>query len=372
MSLNRFCLRAFLCVLCAFSAGAQSVSLAGLDIRTYGWLEDDYDPAGIAEGTVAGRFVPADWIRFKASAAFLSYDAIAFMHPSPEKNEPGILAFTGASVNLPELYGSPLNFSAFTGLFDDPAGDSLSRDLLKTRINEPEFLSMPVGRGFRSETWIQGTGLAMTANPLKSASCIGLYAYWNTLTGDDSAMTGDIRFARSDDLYRVNLFAGYTSGQSDPTQLMRGGLSSVLISPAGNELYVGAGLRATKPDADKIAKDLYFVFENRLIGESADLSFAFFSAPSEYGGNAGTYLGLNALAGFGNLRRSGIRGGVSLLASVDPAQPKEITPFTFSVSPFCGIMIGDFLLNMTIVINPLLLDDPETMGQIQIGFKAVL
>lgn len=371
MSLKRHCLRAFFFG-CAIFAGAQSVSLAGFDVKTYGWLEEDYDPAATAGGTLSGRFVPVNWLRFKAGASFLAYDAINFLHPSPQKNVPGILAFSGASVSLPEFYDSPLNFTAFTGIYDDPASDSLLRDLLKTEIREPEFLSMPTGNGFHGETEIQGTGLAMTANPMKSGSCLGLYAYWNSLTGDDSALTGDIRFARVDDLYRVNLFTGFTIGLSDATQRLRGGVSSILVSPSGNELYIGAGLRATKPVFNRFADNLYFIFEPRLVRDNADLSFAFFSAPSGTEGYESTYLGLNTLAGFGNLKRSGIRGGFSVLASIDPAQPKTVTPFTFSISPFCSMMVRDFLLNLTIVINPLLLDDPETMGLIQLGIKAVL
>lgn len=372
MSLKRYCLRAFFCVFCAIAAGAQGVSLAGFDVRTYGWLEDDYEPAAVADGSIAGRFVPADWIRFRASAAFLAYDAIDFLHPSPDKNIPAIVAFTGASVALPSFFDSPLNFAVFTGLFDDPASDSLLRDLLKTSIAEPEFLSMPTGNGLRSETWIQGTGMAMTANPGKSGSCVGMYAYWNTLTGDDSTLTGDIRFARADELYRVNLFTGGTVNLGDATQKVRAGVSSILISPAGNELYFGAGLRASKPNVNHFADNLFFVFEPRLVRENADLSFAFFSAPSGLEEAEGTFLGLNALAGFGNLSRSGIRGGVSVLTSFDPANPASVTPFSFSLSPFCSIMVRDFLLNLTIVVNPLLLDDPEKMGQIQLHFKAVL
>ena len=64
-----------------------------------------------------------------------------------------------------------------------------------------------------------------------------------------------------------------------------------------------------------IDRNLYFLFEPRIFWNHADLALSFFSTPS---GTDSTFLGANILAGFGNLRKSGMRGGLSLLGCIDP------------------------------------------------------
>jgi hypothetical protein len=379
--------------LCAASLGAQQFSLTGLHLESAGHFEPDANyPTIMTAGSISGRFVPVDFLRFKAGASFLTLDTATFVHPSSEKNVPGVLTFDGASVTSPNLLSSGVNISVFSGTFEDPASDTLLRELLKVEIAEPEFLDMPAGRAFASDTWINGVGLAATGTPGNGNAIAGLYAYWNTLKGNDSLSTCDLRLGIAGDLLRANAFAGFSSRFAATDNYFRGGFSSILVSQSGGEIYAEAGVRKTKAGASELSRSLYFLFEPRLVGENADVAFTFFSVPlrtdasgtasgsaltgtsltSTTEGSENTYLGSNILVGFGNLKKSRIRGGFSVLGCIDPLQPKSVSPVSFSVSPFCSVMIDDFRLNMTVVINPLLLDNPAEMGEIQISLKAVL
>lgn len=380
-------------ILCAASLGAQQFSLTGLHLESAGHLESDSSyPSFVTQGGLSGRFVPADFLRLKAGVSFLTTDTGKFVHPSSEKNVPGILSFDGASATSPNMLSSGVDFSVFSGIFEDPASDTLLKELLKVEIEEPEFLDMPAGRAFSSDTWINGVGIAATGTPGNRNMIAGLYAYWNSLTGNESLTTCDLRLGLAGDLLRFNAFAGYSSGFATTGNYFRGGFSSILVSQSGGEIYAEAGVRKTKAGSSELARSVYFLFEPRLIGENADVAFTFFSVPvrtdttgtssnstytglttdSAATGSENTYLGSNILVGFGNLKKSRIRGGFSVLGCIDPKQPKSVTPMSFSVSPFCSVKIDDFRLNVTLVINPLLLDHPAEMGEIQISLKAVL
>lgn len=380
-------------IACAASLGAQQFSLTGLHLESAGHLDSDTSyPTFVTQGGLSGRFVPVDFLRFKAGVSFLTTDTGKFVHPSSEKNEPGTLTFDGASVTSPNLLSSGVNLSVFSGTFEDPASDTLLRELLKVEITEPEFLDMPAGRTFSSDTWINGVGFATTGTPWNGNTVAGLYAYWNTIKGNGSLSTCDLRLGMAGNLLRINAFAGYSSRFVTADNYFRGGFSSILVSQSGGEIYAEAGVRKTEMGANQLARSLYFLFEPRLIGENSDVAFTFFSVPirtdatgtasgsastgvtsgTTTDGTDNTYLGANILVGFGNLKKSHFRGGFSVLGCVDPKQPKSVTPMSFSVSPFCTIMVDDFRLNLTLVINPLLLDNAAEMGEIQISLKAVL
>ena len=392
MSLRTACTY-LIATLCAASLGAQQFSLTGLNLESSGHLDSDTSyPTIVTAGRLSGRFVPVDFLRFRAGVSFLTADTGKFVHPSSEKNVPGVLTFDGASVMTPNLLSSGIDLSVFSGTFEDPASDTLLRELLKVEIAEPEFLDMPAGRAFASDTWINGIGCAATGTPGNGNAVAGIYAYWNTLKGTESLSTCDLRLGLAGDLLRMNAFAGYSSRFTATDNYFRGGFSSILVSQSGGEIYAEAGVRKTKTGSSQLARSLYFLFEPRLVGENADVAFTFFSVPlrtdatgtasgsaltgtavtATATGSENTYLGSNILVGFGNLKKSRIRGGFSVLGCIDPQQPKSVTPMSFSISPFCSVMISDFRLNMTVVINPLLLDKPAEMGEIQISLKAVL
>ena len=188
---------------------AQAVSLADLQMYSVGYIDKDIDhPLFISAGNLAGRFVPANWIRFQAGVSFLSMDSLYFLHPAPEKNTPASLKFNGVSVEAPEILGNPVNFTAFTGTFDDPASGSLLRSLLKYELSAPEFYGMPAGQTFATDTWINGTGIAVTGVPANKNMVLGFYGYWNTLTGSNTELTADLRFGKTGELLSFNAFGG--------------------------------------------------------------------------------------------------------------------------------------------------------------------
>jgi len=208
MSFRKFFLGLTISALSA-TLGAQAISLADLQVSSVGYIDKNIDhPLFVTAGDLTGRFVPANWIRFKAGVTFLSSDSLYFLHPAPEKNVQGSVKFNGASIEAPKLNGSLINLTAFTGIYDDPASGSLLRSLFKYELSAPEFYGMPAGKTFATDTWIEGTGIAVTGVPGNKDMVLGFYGYWNTLTGKDTELTTDLRFGKTGELLSFNAFGG--------------------------------------------------------------------------------------------------------------------------------------------------------------------
>ncbi len=357
---------------------AQSVSLADFSLETTGLIPEGKSiPLFFSSGTIAGRFVPVSWLRFQAQASLEIPDTAHFFHPLPESNESGTLSFDGASLLFPSVFHSPLNVSVFSGYYDDPASLSLLRDLLKVHIPAPEFFSKPAGKVFSTEKRITGTGIAMTSLPGNRNMAAGMYGYWNLKTNSDALSSFDLRFGSVTDSLQFNAFTGISFEMLNSTATMRGGLTAIFDSGSGNILYAEMGIRRYSFGASDNDRNLYLLFEPRIQWGKADFAFSFFSSPVFVTGSSdrvtagGTYLGMNLLAGFGNLRADKMRGGISLLTSLNPENPGTITPFSFSISPFYSMLLSDFLFEVTTVIKPLLYNDPYSMAEVMISFKAV-
>jgi hypothetical protein len=357
-------------LLLAAGLTAQSLSIAEFEMEASGYQDADTgNPVLETDGVLAGRFAPVNTIVFSAKASFMINDTAHFLHPSPDFRQPGSVSFDGASVLLPYLLGNFVDLAVFTGDYDDPASGTLLRSLLKKDLPEPEFFDMPAGSVFSSDTGIAGTGIALTAAPGNRNYVTGLYMYWNAATGSDAAATGDFCLGSTGPFCTYNAFIGASSNLSEPDMTLRGGATSLFTPPGGNDLYLEFGTRSYTPGETHLDRTLYMLFEPRIHWARSDLFLSFFSAPIEE--TDGNYLGANILFGYGRLDVERMRGGISILGSIDPQNPGTLTPFTFSVSPFYSIMRGSFVLDITAVIKPLLLDDLASAGELQIGLKAV-
>ncbi|HNY17220.1 MAG TPA: hypothetical protein PK542_05960 [Treponemataceae bacterium] len=359
---------------------AYGFSLAGFDLVTVGYVPEDSDsPNVLTEGSVSARFIPASWVNFRGGISFLLPDTGNFFNPATESSTPGALLFDNASINLRPQLAPTLGITFFTGKLDDPASDSLIREWFKRSIDRPEFQDLPAGMAFSSESVIDGTGMMVASVP-GNANCVtGFYGYWNSRKGSDAVFTADGRIGAVGDLWKLNAFAGFSLQPDALKPTFRGALTALLSNDSGNDLYISAGLRNTEFENSKIGRNLYFVFEPRLYWERTDLALTFFSSPV-FPDNAisyipedseSNYLGANLLVGFGNLEEIGMRGGVSLLGSINPKDPGSVTPFSFSVTPFYTMMVSDFKCTLSTAIKPLSLDDPERAIQISLSMKAV-
>ena len=359
---------------------AYGFSLAGFDLVTVGYVPEDSDsPNVLTEGSVSARFIPASWVNFRGGISFLLPDTGNFFNPATESSTPGALLFDNASINLRPQLAPTLGITFFTGKLDDPASDSLIREWFKRSIDRPEFQDLPAGMAFSSESVIDGTGMMVASVP-GNANCVtGFYGYWNSRKGSDAVFTADGRIGAVGDLWKLNAFAGFSLHPDALKPTFRGALTALLSNDSGNDLYISAGLRNTEFENSKIGRNLYFVFEPRLYWERTDLALTFFSSPI-FPDNAisyipedseSNYLGANLLVGFGNLEEIGMRGGVSLLGSINPKDPGSVTPFSFSVTPFYTMMVSDFKCTLSTAIKPLSLDDPERAIQISLSMKAV-
>jgi len=373
-------LLSLLCLLISASLSASGFSLAGFDLVSVGFMPEDADtPLVTTSGSISGRYIPASWVNFRAGVSFTLADTADFFNPLPGDQTPGSLFFDNASVNFRFRLPQPLGISFFTGTFDDPSSDSLLREFLKTSIDAPEFHELSSGAAFSPENTIGGTGFMIASVPGNANAVAGIYAYWNSQRGTDAIMTGDARIAAASDLWRLNAFAGLSIQPSESELSFRGAITALFASASGTELYVAAGVRNTEFRNSRIDRNVFLIFEPRLYWENADLALSFFSSPVFPENSYSTisteaesnYLGASILAGFGNIDTLRMRGGVSLLGSINPSDPGTVTPFSFSVTPFYSMMVSDFLLTLSTAIKPLLLDDPETAMEICVKIKAV-
>lgn len=359
---------------------ASDFSLAGFDLVSVGFVPEDEDtPIVVTEGSVSARYIPADWINFRAGLSCELPDTVDFFNTLPDRGTDGTLSFDNASINFRPALSIPVGITAFTGKFDDPSADTLLREYLKETIDAPEFHELPAGAAFSCESEINGTGVLLAAVPGNANAVTGLYAYWNGEADADAIYTGDARIAIACDLVRLNAFAGLSWQPSETEASFRGALTAIFSAEAGYELYVSVGIRNARSLGSRIDRDLYLIFEPRLRWEKADLALSFFSSPA-FPENSlsdpnveseSNYLGANILAGFGNLDTQGMRGGISLLGSINPEDPGTVTPFSFSVTPFYSMMISDFQLTVSTAIKPLLMDEIDTAMEICISMKAV-
>jgi len=359
---------------------ASDFSLAGFDLVSVGFVpEGDDTPILATKASVSARFIPADWINFRAGLSCELPDTVDFFNTLPDRGTDGVLSFDNASINFRPALSIPVGLSAFTGEFDDPSTDTLLREYLKETLDTPEFHELPAGAAFSSESEINGTGVLVACVPGNANAVTGLYAYWNGEQGSDAIYTGDARVAMAGDLVRFNAFAGISCQPSEAEASFRGALTAIFSADTGYELYVSAGIRNAQSFGSRIDRDLHLIFEPRVRWEKADLALSFFSSPA-FPENSlsdpdveseSNYLGANALVGFGNLDTQGMRGGISLLGSINPEDPGTVTPFSFSVTPFYSMMISDFQLTLSAAIKPLLMDEIDTAMEICISMKAV-
>jgi len=363
----------------ALSAGAQTVSLADLRFETVGYFPEGEDkPRFLTAGTLAGRFLPVEWMRLRARADLYIDDTEAFFYSLNGSTTPGFLVFEGADASFPSVAGGPLSVTVFTGYLDDPASASLLRELLKVTVDEPEFHGMPAGTAFSPETEIRGTGFGLTGIPNNANMAAGLYGYWNTCTDDDAAYTLDLRFGFIRDILVMNLFTGVTLLADDVSFSYRGGATALMRSGGGHELYVEAGIRGLEAGMDEAGKNLYLLFEPRLHLGMTDVVLSFFSSPvfpenlpQQAVEAESNYLGFNGLIAWGRLDLERMRGGISVLGCLDPEDPGTVTPFSFSVSPFYSVRLSDYVINVTAVVKPLLFDDPREAVELRLLLKAV-
>lgn len=359
---------------------AQQVSLARLEVESTGYVPDGKDtPVFAAGGIIAGRFLPAYWIRLRVAARFEITDTAEFFYGLDKETDEGSFTFDGADITFPSLNGTSWSCILFTGFLDDPSSDSLLREFLKVRMDEPEFHGLPSGMAFSPESEIRGTGIGLAGLPGNANTAAGMYSYWNDRIGDDAAGSFDLRIGIAGRVLLVTAYGGGTFQANGNNAVFRTGIASLANPGKPYQLYAEAGLKKFDSGSSDLGKNMYLLFEPRMYFDNAEIALSFFSspvfpenAPSHMAIEAeNNYIGLNFLLAFGNTDYRKWRSGISLLASMDPENPGSLTPFSFSISPFYTIRLSDYTLDITAVINPLHLDDIRDAGEIRLLFKAV-
>ena len=342
--------------LCA-AGTAQSFSLAEYKFGMTGTMPDGASlPVFATTGTIAGRFIPFNWLRLTARGSIDIGNMLTFLNTFPGQDTMGSIDFEGASAEIPSFVGTPISLTVFTGYLDDLSSDILLRTQLKTPISAPEFFNLPISSAFSNEARINGNGCALAVVPGNSPVAIGLYVYANQNDIQETVVSMEPRVASCGEFFRANVYGGASANFHTSAFSIRGGFTALFTTDSGNELYMQAGIIPFDPSGSaKPEKNLYLVFEPRLHFGFLDVALSFFASPllSNAGIIEGNYLGGNVLAGIGNIEIDRMRGGISLMGTIDPERPGVLTPFTFVITPFYTIMIADYLLEMSAALNPL-------------------
>ncbi|ULQ60214.1 hypothetical protein K7I13_02545 [Brucepastera parasyntrophica] len=358
----------------------QSLSLAEFELSTTGHITETEKRANfVTEGTIALWFVPVNWLRFRAKAEFSIADTERFFNPEYSYKSPGEFVFDGLSLTVPVTGRWPVHFTVFTGNLEDPSSGTLLETFQKTSFEDSEFYDTPAGKAFSPPASIEGLGFAVTTVPFNSSAVLGLYGSWNIKTGQDAGYSVDLRVGNAGRYFSFNLFGGASFLMEDTTFLFRGGATALLKSNFNSELYMKTELRYFSSNDFDISRNIYLLFEPRVYWKHADLALSFFASPV-FPDNVpvyakieseSNYFGCNVKFSAGSANKYRIRGGINLLGSINPQEPAAISPFTFSVCPFYSMIISDFFLEFMVVINPLLLDDLWSAGEIRLHIKAV-
>lgn len=333
-------------------------------------------PKAVSEAQAVFYFAPTNWVRFRGLGMAIIPDLPAFFNPHGGMSKSGYIVSGGVAIEFTPDTPSATKFAVFSGAYDDLASDGLAREMLRRRCDAPEFYDLPFGDLFVSDTKIGETGLALAYNPGDGPFATSFFYSMNL--GSADPLENDISFALAygGSLAYINAYAGMIVQTGASTTLQfRGGLTALLTAPSGNELYVYFGLnRFSSTNMSEVGKKIYLMFEPRLHFGIADLSLSFFSSPLSledtpiYNGN---YIGSNILLAFGNLRREGMRGGISLMGMFNPQDPLTLKPFTCSITPFYTIKVSETDLQLAAVLNPLALQNIGNAIEMRISIKAV-
>lgn len=366
--------------LLGLSVCAQQVSLARLEMQSTGYVPDGKNtPVFATSGIIAGRFIPAYWIRFRVASRFEIADTAEFLYGLDKDPDEGSFSFDGADITFPSLNRTSWSCILFTGHLDDPASDSLLREFLKIRLDKPEFHGLPSGMFFSPESEIRGTGIGLAGLPGNANTVTGFYSYWNDRIGDDAAGSFDLRLGIAGRVLLVSAYGGSTFSVHGSNAVFRTGIASLANPEKPYQIYAEAGLKQFDSGSSDLGKNMYLLFEPRIYLENTEFALSFFSSPV-FPENApqhvaieaeSNYIGINFLVAFGNTDYKKWRSGISFLTSMDPEEPGTLTPFSFSISPFYTIQLSDYTLDITAVLKPLHLDDISEAGEIRLLFKAV-
>ncbi len=359
------------CVLMCSNLGSQAVSLSNFNVESILSIqEDSFMPNADTEVSAGARFAPAASVLIEAAFTLEISDMADFLHPLPEYREPGNFYFDGASLQFPRRSETGASWGVFTGFFDDPSSDSLLKRELKTSVSPPEFRAMPAGSVFDPDPVIAGNGLVFWGVPGDGSLALAGYGYWNSLMGSDTALTWDVRASRTDVFFTYNMYGGFLAEMATGVPYLRAGFTGLFSSEQGNSLFIEGILKDYAPGSKKrIDRNIHVLFEPRIQLRPADIALSFFYSPLEEENT--NYIGGNLLIGFGGLKKNRMRGGMSVLASIDPNNPGTISPFSFSLTPFYAVAKGDFAIESAAVIHPLSFDEWRSAVQLQLRVKAV-
>jgi hypothetical protein len=375
--MRRFLLSMLFLVAGAGSAlTAQNLALAKLQANLTGSFDAVTSTPRVAStGNLALRFIPIDWLRLRGAISYEITDVVNFFDPDPDAGTDGTVTYGGIALELPRIFGSSIDITAFSGSDESASSDDLLRTYLKTTLAAPEFHGLPAGTPLVPNTDIAGTGLTVTGVPGNGNTVVSVQAYWNTQDGTDTKYEAMARVAYGGEIFRANAFLGMRIHPSPASLAFEAGATALLAPDPRYELYIQTGILPfaifTNPSPEKL---LYLIFEPRVHIAQVDLVTSFFSSPvdaSEYPDLTGNYLGANLLVAVGRIPEDKLRGGISLLGSINPTAPGTVTPLSFSISPFFTMLLGDCSLETTVTLYPLLLSNPATMGEIRLSLKAV-
>lgn len=379
--MKKFFLSAAIFLIFSFALNAQRVIISPFDLQSSIYGGENKKSVEIDVYMKSGLRVETNpFVYFDVSFDINIKKLPSFFHFFPDKRTAGEVKFLNASLSFPNLGAKYLSAALFWGKYDELGSESVIREYVKRKIAPPEFRKFYPASIFKPNTDIDGLGFAMYGAG-SSGLYGGIYSYWNSKLGKDFVYTNDLRFGGAAGSFVFDSFASFAAKINIKDSKFRFGLTSFLDAEEYG-LYFESGFAEScisELTAEAIQSKFYVLFEPRINKRIFNAAFSFFMSPvftlpenlKNGSLDKSSLIGLNTLLGFGNLDLYKINGGISILTTLNPKNPSNLTPFSLSISPFFTVKTGKIEFDLRIPVNPLMYKDLRKAIIAQFSMKAV-
>lgn len=222
-----------------------------------------------------------------------------------------------------------------------------------------------------------GTGLSVALTRWDDVIPI-LYAYQDSMTsGNDGRWeaghySADLRLLVNFDRVKLETFAGATSGVAS-LGLYRVGALAFFSSGVGADFLAQVGFTGWDPNATLSIDDWYFLFEPRLDFGLAAIIITLFSHPVRYLQRVTPEeegaTDINAKILIGNAQEQRVEGGIEGTVRLRSNTVNDADNFSFTVSPFLGLMTEGVRWDFKVAIHPFRYDRPDEMFEASVGVR---
>jgi hypothetical protein len=341
-----------------FVLGAAEVSIPSLELMTWGRMVDDsfglysraYMQLLIEGGETYGARVELEFDDRDLEKS-RTLDPVY----NPDNLEQALektLLFKSISVEICNLFNTPINLVYFTGATDVfCSGDVFPKHFESEPVasHVKGYSYFPTGVLYDGIHAVRGTGFKLHTPDLSDRMNFAVYAYQDEYLGQ-GRYSSDLRAMFNTDSLKIEAFWGATYPLSD-YGIYRGGLLFFYSTGLGGEFFTQIGIPRWDPSTDNSFNiDLfYFLFEPRVRINLFSIILTFFWRPEYYHQQRTLESGdVDILISFmyGDKEKTSVSGGIENQLSLQTREGEQIS---FRISPFLSLVtsgvIWDFKIN---------------------------